>query len=185
MAMPLTAAATNYYTVHLEFKDKETKLGSSAVAPINASGSSEPPRSRESVRLSAVSMLEILQDMNTFADGLQKPSCYPMGIESEGEPPEVLEEENENENENEDDDSASGSSDESVGEQKRGGNNPANADGRAKRKLLLDPRMPKNASAVLKHVHSLFMALDEVLATCKIDLRVMLELQLELKSKKK
>jgi hypothetical protein len=172
MAMPLTAAATNYYTVHLEFKEKAKMTSSSAVTPIDAS---QPPRVRESVRISAINLLEILKDMNTFADGLQKPSIYPMGIDGEqlaGQ---------EADDEGDDDDKDSSASEDSTEEEKKGDNNPA---ARVKRASLHDPRMPRNASIVLKHAHSLFMALDELLNACKVDLRVMLELQLQLKSRK-
>ena len=187
MAMPLTAAATNYYTVHLEFKDKAQQTSSSAVTPLDASagaGAGQPPRVRESVRFSAISLLEILKDMNTFADGLQKPSIYPMGIDGEQPPHGQGAEDEEEEEEDEDKDKDSSASEDSAGEEKRGGDTHAAAGTRVKRPLLQDPRMPRNASVVLKHVHSLFMALDELLTACKVDLRVMLELQLELKSKK-
>lgn len=176
MAMPLTAAATNYYTVHLEFKEKLRQSGSSAVTPLDVG---QPPRVRESVRISAINILEILKDMNTFADGLQKPSIYPMGIDGEQPPAQGADDEG-----GEDDDKDSSASEDSAEEEKKGNNNPATTGVQVKRASLHDPRMPRNASIVLKHAHSLFMALDELLNTCKVDLRVMLELQLQLKSKK-
>ena len=191
MAMPLTAAASTFYSVHSKYEEEARKAA--AVAPDEQEGESttggadgngdggssekianvkgKSLRIRDSIRLSASNLLEILSDMNEYFDDLQRPSD------------EILSGRGFGDEQNSDEDSEAGSEEEEEEEERPEDKSRRERLEAAKRRRgLRDPEMQSAASSLLRRGHALHMALDLELRTLKVDLEVLLEMEFEGKS---